>query len=158
MRDYAQVKGNGEITKGAADAAFENAGRGCGRFSISWIENYLKRCLFKFGYGPVGLDNVAAAIGEERDTIEDVLEPHLIQQGYLQRTPRAASPPPAPTNISDSPHHAVIPLGICGEFDSLFRPMRRSSTTHHAKLTFPSPACGRRGWLSSNDHQKPTPI
>jgi Holliday junction DNA helicase RuvB len=42
----------------------------------------------KFGGGPVGIDNLAAAIGEERDTIEDVLEPFLIQQGYLQRTPR----------------------------------------------------------------------
>ncbi|MEF1342252.1 Holliday junction DNA helicase RuvB C-terminal domain-containing protein, partial [Vibrio rotiferianus] len=42
----------------------------------------------KFGGGPVGLDNMAAAIGEEKDTIEDVLEPYLIQQGYLQRTPR----------------------------------------------------------------------
>ncbi len=42
----------------------------------------------KFGGGPVGVDNLAAAIGEERDTIEDVLEPFLIQQGYLQRTPR----------------------------------------------------------------------
>ncbi|HTY98686.1 MAG TPA: Holliday junction DNA helicase RuvB C-terminal domain-containing protein, partial [Rhodocyclaceae bacterium] len=42
----------------------------------------------KFGGGPVGLDNLAAAIGEARDTIEDVLEPYLIQQGYLQRTPR----------------------------------------------------------------------
>jgi Holliday junction DNA helicase RuvB len=44
--------------------------------------------LEKFDGGPVGLDNLAAAIGEERDTIEDVLEPYLIQQGYLQRTPR----------------------------------------------------------------------
>jgi Holliday junction DNA helicase RuvB len=42
----------------------------------------------KFSGGPVGVDNLAAAIGEERDTIEDVLEPYLIQQGYLQRTPR----------------------------------------------------------------------
>ena len=42
----------------------------------------------KFLGGPVGVDNLAAAIGEERDTIEDVLEPYLIQQGYLQRTPR----------------------------------------------------------------------
>jgi Holliday junction DNA helicase RuvB len=42
----------------------------------------------KFAGGPVGVDNLAAAIGEERDTIEDVLEPYLIQQGYLQRTPR----------------------------------------------------------------------
>ena len=44
--------------------------------------------LEKFGGGPVGVDNLAAAIGEERDTIEDVLEPYLIQQGYLMRTPR----------------------------------------------------------------------
>jgi Holliday junction DNA helicase RuvB len=44
--------------------------------------------LEKFGGGPVGVDNLAAAIGEERDTIEDVLEPYLIQHGYLQRTPR----------------------------------------------------------------------
>jgi hypothetical protein len=48
----------------------------------------LQAVLEKFGGGPVGVDNLAAAIGEERDTIEDVLEPYLIQQGYLQRTPR----------------------------------------------------------------------
>jgi len=48
----------------------------------------LQAVLEKFGGGPVGLDNLAAAIGEERDTIEDVLEPYLIQQGYLMRTPR----------------------------------------------------------------------
>jgi Holliday junction DNA helicase RuvB len=46
----------------------------------------------KFDGGPVGVDNLAAAIGEERDTIEDVLEPYLIQQGYLQRTPRGRNP------------------------------------------------------------------
>jgi Holliday junction DNA helicase RuvB len=48
----------------------------------------LEAVIHKFGGGPVGLDNVAAAIGEERDTIEDVIEPYLIQQGFLQRTPR----------------------------------------------------------------------
>jgi len=48
----------------------------------------LEAVIHKFSGGPVGLDNLAAAIGEERDTIEDVLEPYLIQQGYLQRTPR----------------------------------------------------------------------
>jgi len=48
----------------------------------------LQAVIDKFGGGPVGVDNLAAAIGEERDTIEDVLEPYLIQQGYLQRTPR----------------------------------------------------------------------
>jgi Holliday junction DNA helicase RuvB len=50
--------------------------------------NILKALIEKFNGGPVGLDNLAAAIGEERDTIEDVLEPYLIQQGFLQRTPR----------------------------------------------------------------------
>ena len=48
----------------------------------------LEAVIHRFDGGPVGLDNVAAAIGEERDTIEDVIEPYLIQQGYLQRTPR----------------------------------------------------------------------
>ena len=48
----------------------------------------LEAVLFKFSGGPVGIANLAAAIGEEIDTIEDVLEPYLIQQGYLQRTPR----------------------------------------------------------------------
>jgi Holliday junction DNA helicase RuvB len=48
----------------------------------------LSAVIDKFGGGPVGVDNLAAAIGEARDTIEDVLEPYLIQQGYLQRTPR----------------------------------------------------------------------
>ena len=48
----------------------------------------LEAVVHRFDGGPVGLDNVAAAIGEERDTIEDVIEPYLIQQGYLQRTPR----------------------------------------------------------------------
>jgi Holliday junction DNA helicase RuvB len=48
----------------------------------------LEAVIHKFDGGPVGLDNIAASIGEERDTIEDVIEPYLIQQGYLQRTPR----------------------------------------------------------------------
>jgi Holliday junction DNA helicase RuvB len=48
----------------------------------------LQTVIEKFMGGPVGVDNLAAAIGEERDTIEDVIEPYLIQQGYLQRTPR----------------------------------------------------------------------
>jgi len=55
----------------------------------------LEAVVHRFDGGPVGLDNVAAAIGEERDTIEDVIEPYLIQQGYLQRTPRAAWRTPA---------------------------------------------------------------
>jgi Holliday junction DNA helicase RuvB len=55
----------------------------------------LQAVIEKFSGGPVGLDNIAAAIGEERDTIEDVLEPYLIQQGFLQRTPRGRIATPA---------------------------------------------------------------
>ena len=56
--------------------------------STSWTASCCEAVIDKFDGGPVGVDNLAAAIGEERDTIEDVLEPYLIQQGYLQRTPR----------------------------------------------------------------------
>ncbi|MFZ4528890.1 MAG: Holliday junction branch migration DNA helicase RuvB [Undibacterium curvum] len=87
VRDYAEVKGNGEITKAIADAALRMLDVDQAGFDLM-DRKLLEAILFKFGGGPVGLDNVAAAIGEERDTIEDVLEPYLIQQGYLQRTPR----------------------------------------------------------------------
>lgn len=87
VRDYAEVKGNGEISKQAADAALIMLDVDAVGFDLM-DRKLLEAILFKFGGGPVGLDNVAAAIGEERDTIEDVLEPYLIQQGYLQRTPR----------------------------------------------------------------------
>jgi Holliday junction DNA helicase RuvB len=87
VRDYVQVKGDGEITKPMADAALKMLDVDAVGFDLM-DRKLLEAILFKFGGGPVGLDNVAAAIGEERDTIEDVLEPYLIQQGYLQRTPR----------------------------------------------------------------------
>lgn len=87
VRDYAEVKGNGEITKAMADAALIMLDVDPVGFDLM-DRKLLEAVLFKFGGGPVGLDNLAAAIGEERDTIEDVLEPYLIQQGYLQRTPR----------------------------------------------------------------------
>src|SRR5450830_193206 len=87
VRDYAEVKGNGRITQAMADAALVMLDVDPVGFDLM-DRKLLEAILFKFGGGPVGLDNVAAAIGEERDTIEDVLEPYLIQQGYLQRTPR----------------------------------------------------------------------
>ena len=87
VRDYAEVKANGEITKPIADAALVMLDIDPVGFDIM-DRKLLEAVLFKFGGGPVGLDNLAAAIGEERDTIEDVLEPYLIQQGFLQRTPR----------------------------------------------------------------------
>jgi holliday junction DNA helicase RuvB len=87
VRDYAEVKGNGKITKDTADAALKMLDVDPVGFDVM-DRKLLEAVIFKFNGGPVGLDNLAAAIGEERDTIEDVLEPYLIQQGYLQRTPR----------------------------------------------------------------------
>jgi len=87
VRDYADVKGNGEITKAIADAALIMLDVDSVGFDVM-DRKLLEAVLFKFGGGPVGVGNLAAAIGEEADTIEDVLEPYLIQQGYLQRTPR----------------------------------------------------------------------
>ncbi|MES2128916.1 MAG: Holliday junction branch migration DNA helicase RuvB, partial [Pseudomonadota bacterium] len=87
VRDYAEVKGNGDITKAMADAALKMLDVDAVGFDVM-DRKLLEAVLFKFGGGPVGIGNLAAAIGEESDTIEDVLEPYLIQQGYLQRTPR----------------------------------------------------------------------
>ena len=87
VRDFAEVKADGKVTRDVADAALfmldvDKAG-------LDMMDRkLLQAVLEKFGGGPVGVENLAAAIGEERDTIEDVLEPYLIQQGYLMRTPR----------------------------------------------------------------------
>ncbi len=87
VRDFAQVKSDGNITRDTAAAALVMLDVDPVGFDVM-DRKLLEAVLFKFSGGPVGLDNLAAAIGEERDTIEDVLEPYLIQQGYLQRTPR----------------------------------------------------------------------
>jgi holliday junction DNA helicase RuvB len=87
VRDYAEVKAEGHITAPVADAALSMLE--VDALGLDLMDRTLLRAVIeKFSGGPVGLDNVAAAIGEERDTIEDVLEPYLIQQGFLQRTPR----------------------------------------------------------------------
>ncbi len=87
VRDYAQVKSDGVVSSEIADAALRMLDVDHLGFDVM-DRKLLQAVLEKFGGGPVGLDNLAAAIGEERDTIEDVLEPYLIQQGYLMRTPR----------------------------------------------------------------------
>jgi len=87
VRDYAEVKSNGAITKPIADAALVMLDVDTVGFDVM-DRKLLEAVLYKFGGGPVGIGNLAAAIGEAADTIEDVLEPYLIQQGYLQRTPR----------------------------------------------------------------------
>ena len=87
VRDYAQVKSDGTVSAEIADAALLMLD--VDKFGFDVMDRkLLLAVLEKFGGGPVGLDNLAAAIGEERDTIEDVLEPYMIQQGYLMRTPR----------------------------------------------------------------------
>lgn len=94
VRDYAEVKGTGEITKAIADAALKMLDVDSAGFDVM-DRKLLEAVLFKFSGGPVGIGNLAAAIGEAADTIEDVLEPYLIQQGYLQRTPRGRIATPA---------------------------------------------------------------
>jgi len=87
VRDYAQVKADGIVTKAVADAALKMLDVDVLGLDVM-DRKLLLAVIEKFGGGPVGLDNLAHAVGEEADTIEDVLEPYLIQQGYLQRTPR----------------------------------------------------------------------
>jgi len=87
VRDYAEVRAQGEVTRSVADAALSMLDvDGSGLDAMD--RKLLSTVLEKFAGGPVGVDNLAAAIGEERDTIEDVIEPYLIQQGFLQRTSR----------------------------------------------------------------------
>ncbi len=87
VRDFAEIEGDGIISQTLAD-------RSLGRLEVDQQGlDHMDRLLLltvidKFGGGPVGLDTLAAAIGEERDTIEDVIEPYLIQKGFLNRTPR----------------------------------------------------------------------
>jgi Holliday junction DNA helicase RuvB len=87
VRDYAQVKADGKVTKAVADAALKMLDVDALGFDVM-DRKLLLAVIQKFGGGPVGLENLAHAVGEEADTIEDVLEPYLIQQGYLQRTSR----------------------------------------------------------------------
>jgi holliday junction DNA helicase RuvB len=87
VRDYAEVKAEGHATGVVADAALVMLDVDHAGLDVM-DRKLLSAVVDKFMGGPVGLDNLAAAIGEARDTIEDVLEPYLIQQGYLQRTPR----------------------------------------------------------------------
>ncbi|MEO8537063.1 MAG: Holliday junction branch migration DNA helicase RuvB, partial [Betaproteobacteria bacterium] len=87
VRDYAEVRADGQVSLQVADAALSMLDVDGSGLDVM-DRKLLSTVLEKFGGGPVGVDNLAAAIGEERDTIEDVLEPFLIQQGFLQRTSR----------------------------------------------------------------------
>ena len=87
VRDYADVKSDGRITREIADKALAMLDVDPQGFDIM-DRKLLEAVVHRFDGGPVGLDNIAASIGEESGTIEDVIEPYLIQQGFLQRTPR----------------------------------------------------------------------
>ena len=87
VRDYADVKGTGQVTQEIAHAALGMLDVDPQGFDLM-DRKLLEAVVHRFDGGPVGLDNIAASIGEEPGTIEDVIEPYLIQQGFLQRTPR----------------------------------------------------------------------
>jgi len=87
VRDFAEVKGSGTITLDMANRALAMLDVDPQGLDLM-DRKLLEAVIHRFDGGPVGLDNIAASIGEERETIEDVIEPYLIQQGYLQRTPR----------------------------------------------------------------------
>ena len=93
VRDYAQVKGDGTITKPVTDEALQMLE--VDRIGLDKMDTMLLLTLIdKFAGGPVGVETLAAAIGEEKDTIEDVYEPFLIQAGLIQRTPRGRTATP----------------------------------------------------------------
>ncbi len=87
VRDYAQVKGDGKLTESLSNDALDMLE--VDEHGLDQLDrNFLLAIMQKFDGGPVGIDSIAAAIGEERGTIEDVVEPFLIQQGFLMRTTR----------------------------------------------------------------------
>src|SRR2546423_3446516 len=109
VRDFAEVRAGGDVTRKVADAAL--AMLDVDRSGLDVMDRkLLETVLSKFDGGPVGIDNLAAAIGEERDTIEDVLEPYLIQQGFLQRTSRGR----IATAVSYR-HFGLVPPAAAGE-------------------------------------------
>ncbi len=112
VRDYAEVRADGIVTRETADAALSMLDVDHAGLDVM-DRKLLSAVIDKFGGGPVGLDNVAAAIGESSDTIEDVLEPYLIQQGLLQRTPRGRV-----ATLSAYQHFGLEPRGVGGLFEN----------------------------------------
>ncbi len=112
VRDYADVKGKGTITLDIANLALKMLDVDPQGFDIM-DRKLLEAVIHRFDGGPVGLDNIAASIGEERDTIEDVIEPYLIQQGFLQRTPRGRI-----ATLAAYKHLGVVPPKNTNDFFS----------------------------------------
>lgn len=114
VRDYAQVRHDGLITAEIADAALRMlAVDGMGLDAVD--QKFLLTIMEKFAGGPVGIDNLASALGEDRDTLEDVVEPYLIQQGLVQRTPRGRVATPAAYR-----HFGLIETSAAGPMRDLF--------------------------------------
>ena len=115
VRDFAQVKGDGRITVEVAQRALDLL-----KVDERGFDEQDRRLLWlmidKFGGGPVGLDTLAAALGEERGTIEDVLEPYLIQQGFLMRTPRGRV-----ATAHAYRHFGLAPTSLAASSGDLFR-------------------------------------
>ncbi|MCX8004605.1 MAG: Holliday junction branch migration DNA helicase RuvB [Burkholderiaceae bacterium] len=114
VRDYAEVRAGGRITRAVADAAL--AMLEVDTLGLDVMDRKLLGAVIeKFSGGPVGIDNLAAAVGEERDTLEDVIEPFLIQQGLLQRTPRGRV-----ASVAAYRHLGLVEPPGMGREDSLF--------------------------------------
>ena len=117
VRDYAEVRGDGTIGADTARGALDLLEVDAAGFDVM-DRRLLEAVVHKFDGGPVGLDNLAAVVGEEPGTLEDVVEPYLIQQGYLMRTPSrkdgdpprvAASRPPGARRAGDAPLGGPVP-------------------------------------------------
>jgi Holliday junction DNA helicase RuvB len=109
VRDYAQVKTDGRIDGAVADRAMTMLN--VDSLGLDAMDQRLLQTIIgKFGGGPVGVDNLAAALGEERGTIEDVLEPYLIQEGFLLRTPRGRMA----TSMAYEHFGLAAPAGVIG--------------------------------------------
>ncbi len=108
VRDFAQVRGNGVVDRATADAALALLEVDAAGLDVQ-DHRLLRAIIERFDGGPVGIDNLAAAVGEERDTLEDVVEPYLIQQGLLQRTPRGRIATPAAYR-----HLGLVPQASAG--------------------------------------------
>ena len=114
VRDYAQVRAAGRIDNATADAALLMLE--VDRAGLDVQDHRLLRAIIqRFDGGPVGVESLAAAIGEERDTLEDVIEPYLIQQGLLQRTPRGrVAAPAAYRHLGIEPPSSLPGAGTAG--------------------------------------------
>ncbi|MCL4695995.1 MAG: Holliday junction branch migration DNA helicase RuvB, partial [Burkholderiaceae bacterium] len=114
VRDYAEVRASGRIDAATADRALVMLDVDPLGFDVM-DRKLLDAVIRRFDGGPVGLDNLAAAIGEEAGTIEDVIEPYLIQQGFVQRTPRGRV-----ATVAAWRHLGLVPPGRPDAADDLF--------------------------------------